>query len=144
MKIITSFIILLSFCMILCSCTSERNQAKAIEGVWQSIGHGKILKIDSTRYQVFDMESPSCSPIKFGSIKEMDSISDLKEGILTIQHGSETYNYEKIDKFPMSCTHNKSNPHRKTPEENLKPLLIASSKLIFKCKSSASVWNTPC
>ncbi len=129
MKIITFFLILFSFYVILLGCTSERNQAKSIEGVWQSIDQGKILKIDSTRYQVFDMESPSCSPIKFGSIKEIDSISDLKQGILTIQHGSETYNYEKIDKFPLSCTHNKNNPHRKAPEENLKPLLIASSNL---------------
>ena len=59
----TLFSLLLLF-ILFYGCTPKDKTNTSIEGIWESIGYGKILKIDSTTYKYFDITSISCLPSK--------------------------------------------------------------------------------
>lgn len=90
-------------------CKPNAKDNNSIEGIWKSVGYGKILKIDSITYKYFDITSISCLPSKEGEISEVENSIELKNDTLTVKKGLSLYNYTRTNKFPDSCKSNAKN-----------------------------------
>lgn len=94
-------------------CKPNDKTNNSIEGIWKSLGYGKILKIDKLTYKYFDITSISCLPSKVGNISEVENSIKLNNDTLTVQSGYNFYLYIKINKLPDLCQKNikdKNNP----------------------------------
>ncbi len=101
----TLFSLFLLF-IIFYGCKPNDKNHNSIEGIWESIGYGKILKIDSTTYKYFDITSISCLPSKEGEIAEVENTLELKNDTLTVKRGFSHYYYTRVNKFPDLCKKN--------------------------------------
>lgn len=91
-------------------CSTPKQHNNSINGVWKSIGYGKILEISDKKYRLFDITSISCTPFKKGNLSDFLPKYSVKNDTLTYQFGFEKYQYQRIDKLPQVCslTSNKS------------------------------------
>jgi carboxyl-terminal processing protease len=102
-------ITLFSFLLfLLIGCKPNDEKKNSIEGVWKSIGYGKILKIDSTSYKYFDITDISCLPSKQGDISEVKNSIVLKNDTLAVKSGYSFYYYTRTNEFPDLCQKNKN------------------------------------
>lgn len=99
------FSLLLLF-IIFYGCQSKNLNNNSIEGIWESVGYGQILKIDSTTYKYFDITSISCLPSKEGEISEVENSLKINNDTLTVKTGFSLYFYTRINKFPDLCKTN--------------------------------------
>jgi carboxyl-terminal processing protease len=96
----TKFFHLILFFILISSCTSNDQRTNSLEGIWKSVGYGKILKINSTTYEFFDITSISCLPSKKGDISEIKNSMELTNDTLFIKSGFSVYYYTRINEFP--------------------------------------------
>lgn len=85
------------------TCEAENKQDGSIEGIWQSIGYGRILTIESDKYAFFDITQISCLPVKEGSITDFSGNIELENETLFIKEGFDIYYFEKIEELPTFC-----------------------------------------
>ena len=102
-NMIFSLVIVLN---LLYACKPNEKNNNSIEGIWKSVGYGKILKIDSTTYKYFDITSISCLPSKQGDISEVKNSIALKNDTLAVKSGYSYYYYTRTNKFPDLCQKN--------------------------------------
>jgi len=95
------------FLLILSCQHKEDKQKESINGVWKSIGYGKILKIDSINYKYFDITDISCLPSKEGDISEIKNSIKLVDDTITVQRGFNSYYYTRATDFLDVCQNNK-------------------------------------
>jgi carboxyl-terminal processing protease len=88
------------------ACKPNEKNNNSIEGIWKSIGYGKILKIDSTTYKYFDITNISCLPSKQGNISEVKNSLELKNDTLAVKRGYSFYYYTRTDEIPDFCQKN--------------------------------------
>lgn len=100
---------LVLFFILLHSCKPNEQKNTSTEGIWESIGYGKILKIDSSSYEFFDKTSISCLPSKKGEISEVKNSLELTNDTLIIKRGFSYYYYTRLNEFPDLCKKNKEN-----------------------------------
>lgn len=98
----TLFSLLLIF-ILLISCKPNEEKSNSIEGIWKSIGYGKILKIDTKSYEYYDISDISCLPSKKGDISDFKETIEISNDTLTITSGFSKYRYERLSKFPDLC-----------------------------------------
>lgn len=98
----TLFSLLLIF-ILLISCKPKEENDNSIEGIWKSIGYGKILKIDTTSYEYYNITDISCLPSKKGNISGVSETMQISNDTLTITRGFSEYRYERLSKFPDLC-----------------------------------------
>jgi C-terminal processing protease CtpA/Prc len=91
---------------LLISCKSELQKNNSIEGVWESIGYGRIFQIDSTTYSIYDITKMSCLPIGVGSSSDFDGVISFKSDTLSIKRGYSVYSYTRIEDLPELCKDN--------------------------------------
>ena len=99
----TIFFHLIIFFILISSCKSNDQRINSLEGIWKSVGYGKILKINSTTYEFFDITSISCLPSKKGDISEVKNSMELTNDTLFIKRGYSVYYYTRINEFPNLC-----------------------------------------
>ncbi|MEZ4881346.1 MAG: S41 family peptidase [Flavobacteriaceae bacterium] len=98
------FIVLL---FLIASCQPKRNTKKeSMYGTWQSIGYGKILKIDSAKYQYYDITKVSCLPSKEGDISEIKNSIEVLNDTLAVKRGFNFYYYTRATEFDDLCKKN--------------------------------------
>ena len=103
---------LLIFLFVITSCKSNDQTKNSIEGIWKSIGYGKILKIDSTTYKYFDITNISCLPSKRGEISEIKNSLELINDTLSIKRGFKVYQYTRTEEFLKLCQQSKTNVNK--------------------------------
>ena len=93
------------------SCTEKVDKdLNSINGSWESLGSGWVLQIkDSTTYQIYDITSISCSPVKNGEFKEIEKSISLKNDTLSLVKGVITYKFKQINRLSDLCTTQTSN-----------------------------------
>jgi len=104
----TTFLSLALLSILLISCNPNDKKNNSIEGIWKSIGYGKILKIDSTTYKYFDITSISCLPSKQGDISEVKKSIELINDTLAVKRGFNFYYYTRTNEYPGLCQKNKN------------------------------------
>lgn len=109
MKSKTAFFFLILIANLFYTCKSSGPENNSIEGVWKSIGYGKILKIDSTTYSYFDMTNISCLPSKQGDILSVANSMELTNDTLVVKRGYSVYYYTRTEKLPKVCKKNNQN-----------------------------------
>ncbi|GGH03977.1 peptidase [Polaribacter pacificus] len=103
MKINVPIKLLLAITIILNSCVTSNKKNNSIEGIWKSIGYGKILKIDANSYEYYDITTISCLPAKEGKISDVKNSMQISNDTLTITRGFSKYRYVRLSKFPDLC-----------------------------------------
>lgn len=89
--------------LILSSC-SNRQPLASVNGVWESVGSGWILKInDSLEYAYYDTTKISCLPGRKGNFQEIENSLSLQNDTLSLLKGVITYKFTKINEFPDLC-----------------------------------------
>ena len=103
MHIMRTKIILFSqllFLIFLIGCKVIKSRNNSIEGIWKSIGYGKILIIDADSYEYFDITDFSCLPVKKGNILELGNSMHVTNDTLIEKLGMSKYHYVRIKKLP--------------------------------------------
>lgn len=90
---------LLLFLILLIGCKPIKSQNNSIEGIWKSIGYGKILVIDTDSYEYFDITDFSCLAVKKGNILEVANSIQVINDTLIEKRGFSKYCYVKIKKL---------------------------------------------
>tara|TARA_R110000868_G_scaffold178452_2_gene418123 strand:- start:3959 stop:5386 length:1428 start_codon:yes stop_codon:yes gene_type:complete len=94
---------LLLFLILLIGCKPNKEENNSIEGIWESIGYGEILKIDANSYEYFDITDFSCLPAKEGNISEVKNSMQVSNDTLIIKRGFSKYRYARIKELPDFC-----------------------------------------
>lgn len=97
---------LLLFLILLIGCKPNKEENNSIEGIWESIGYGEILKIDANSYEYFDITDFSCLPAKEGNISEVKNSMQVSNDTLIIKRGFSKYRYARIKELPDFCNQN--------------------------------------
>ena len=85
------------------ACTIEDAKKQSIDGIWQSIGYGRILKIDSAKYSYFDITTISCIPVKEGVLADLEHAITLVNDTLSIKRGYSVYSFKRVRELPNLC-----------------------------------------
>lgn len=102
------FVLLLSILAVsIYSCEeriSKNNNTISPDGNWESVGYGRILKIDSTGSFVLSDVSPfSCLPLMEGNLSDMGENLTLSQDTISLEDGINRYFFTRINELPGSC-----------------------------------------
>ncbi|WP_420571756.1 S41 family peptidase [Kordia sp.] len=114
MKKLNTLVLLITliFCV---KCKSNTNKTTTnhtaevtatINGVWKSIGYGRIIKVDEETVAIYDINSISCLPSEeFPRDAALKILSmNLKgENMMNVQMGINKYDFVRIEKMPENC-----------------------------------------
>lgn len=101
----TTFSFLITLLLVISSCQQESTKINtSIEGIWQSVGYGKLLTIDSIQYAYYDMTDHFCSPIKKGKTATIKNTLELKNDTLSVKRGYSIYQYIRTKELMDICT----------------------------------------
>lgn len=103
MRNISTLFSLFLILILLIGCKPNEEKKNSIEGIWKSIGYGKILKIGANTYEYFDITDISCLPVKKGDFSEVKSSMQISNDTLTVKRGFSEYHYVRVNKFPDLC-----------------------------------------
>lgn len=115
----------------LLSCQSDKkNNRNTVDGVWKSLGYGRIVKIEAGEYLLADVTSISCVPMMEGSIAEFGDKLKVKNDTLSLENGINTYHFIRIADMPAICK-------KDTPEYNAAQAKANDPEYNFEV-----LWNT--
>lgn len=103
MKPKTTIFFLILIANLFHTCNSSGIKSNSIEGIWKSVGYGKILKIDSTTYKYFDITSISCLPSKQGDLSQLKKSILLTNDTLAVKRGYSVYYYTRANELFDLC-----------------------------------------
>ncbi len=103
------FLLFSSIFIISCA-NKETPPAPTLDGVWQSVGYGRIVKIEAGNYKMADITKISCLPMLDGEISEFGDALRLTNDTLVLQDGINSYYFTRIDDAPPICK--KDSPER--------------------------------
>ena len=88
--------------------------AQTIDGVWQSVGYGRVIKIEEGAFKAAQVTSMSCMVELSGETAIFGEKLYLKEDTLRLDDGINRYKFVRIDDAPAICkdrdTTNYANP----------------------------------
>lgn len=102
---------------ILISCDSNRIESIS-DGVYESIGYGRLILIEDGSFQLFDVASNWCDQRINGSLKDFEKDLFIKDDTLNFKVGITNYQYLKISQLPAVCSMKYLNSELKDPEFN--------------------------
>lgn len=89
--------------LLLCSCQAIQDHKTTSEGVWRSVGYGRVLLIDTHSYTEYDMTEISCLPFAEGNISDIDGTLSISNDTLAISDGISMYYYVRSGELPSQC-----------------------------------------
>ena len=114
------FLPLLTFCLI--ACTESEVRESSFDGVWQSLGYGKILHIQGDDYSMYDITRLSCLPARQAKVSEFEEAIRRSNDTLSITVGTLTYYYTAAAGLPEMCPQPLSEEQRSDPIYNFEVL----------------------
>jgi len=100
------------------SCESSKKEKELINGIWESIGYGKIISIENKEYALYDRTKISCLPAQKGNISDFKNTITAQNDTLSISSGTSIYKYFRIDSLPNLCSKNFAENKRTDPIYN--------------------------
>lgn len=110
------------------SCESlEKNKSNSIDGVWKSVGYGRIVNIEEGEYTLADITSISCLPLMEGDISDFGENLQLQNDTLTLKDAINIYHFVRINEAPKVCQNDspeyaEAQAKAKDPEYNFEVL----------------------
>ena len=83
---------------VITSCNSDK-KASQIDGVWESIGYGRLVKVDDGEFLIADITEISCLPVISGNISDFGENISVKKDTLQLIDGINTYYFTKLNDF---------------------------------------------
>lgn len=100
------YLLMIIVCAIACS-PSKKN-GKILDGVWQSVGYGRILEIKNSSYHIYDVTKNSCLPTSTSPLTELMNYVQIKNDTLIQKQGILTYYYTRLTRLPDICNATRS------------------------------------
>ncbi len=110
------------------SCLSREPQnGNDKDGIWESIGYGRIVTIKEGEYIFADVTTFSCLPIMQGHIEEFGDALQLKNDTLSLSNGINCYYFTRRVEAPLVCQkdskeYNAAKALANNPEHNFEVL----------------------
>lgn len=106
--IIKSFdsLLILLIVLTLNSCSTNNNNLDTMNGVYKSLGYGRIAKIENGVFFLNDVTSKSCIPLASGEIKDFGEAFFYKNDTISLQDGINKYFFVRIKDLPAICIEN--------------------------------------
>ncbi|NMM47603.1 S41 family peptidase [Marinigracilibium pacificum] len=91
--------------LFLSSCNNKKVNNEVIDqnGIWQSIGYGRILVIDSSDYHFYDYTTTYCGLKKEGQTDKLSTSISIKNDTLLYSIGFDIYKFVRINNLPKIC-----------------------------------------
>ncbi len=81
----------------------------ALNGIWKMRGYGKIISVNDTVVNSYEVTSISCtlnSQLKRDDILQLGTMKRVDQNLLTITQGIKVYTLDKIEELPKSVEYN--------------------------------------
>ena len=114
---VKKYVLLIMVILLIGSCQTQKND-NSIHGTWESIGYGKILKIEDDDYKLYDVTKISCLPIEQGQLSKFGRNISVKNDTLSVSIGIGKYLYKRLHSFPKLCSMKLSDEKRNDPIYN--------------------------
>jgi hypothetical protein len=79
------------------------NSQNSIDGVYKSVGYGRILKIEDGAFLLADVTSLSCIPLMDGDVSDFDQYLKYDNDTIRIKDGINNYLFTRIEDAPQVC-----------------------------------------
>lgn len=83
---------------------SPNKQDEVFNGVWKSLGYGKILLIEDNTYSFYDITNISCLPARSSTLDELEKTIELRNDTLLFRQGTLNYSFTRLNSLPDVCT----------------------------------------
>ncbi|MDB4292027.1 S41 family peptidase [Maribacter sp.] len=110
--------------------TADKKNENSTDGVWKSLGYGRIVTIEAGEYLLTDVTSISCIPLLDGDISEFGDKLKVQNDTLSLEDGINTYYFIRVDEAPAVCKED-------TPEYNSAQAKANDPEYNFEV-----LWNT--
>jgi len=102
--------------ILLLSCNgNDTSEANSLDGVWESVGYGRLVKIVDGQYVMAEVTKISCIPILDGDISDFGEALYVKNDTLTLEDGINYYYFTRVEDAPAICK--KDSPERTEAEQ---------------------------
>jgi carboxyl-terminal processing protease len=82
---------------------SPKKQDGGFNGVWKSLGYGKILMISDNTFSFYDITNISCLPARSSSLDELEKSIELRNDTLFLRQGILNYSFTRLNELPDVC-----------------------------------------
>ncbi len=85
------------------SCQPDTTPVNPLNGVWKSLGSGRMMYIEDSNYHLYDLTQVSCLSNRISSIQEFGDALKVEKDTLNITIGIITYQYIRAEQLPELC-----------------------------------------
>ena len=107
--------------LVLMSCDSKKIESIP-DGVYASIGYGRLILIQDGSFQLFDVSSNWCDQRINGFLKDFDNALFIRDDTLNFKVGITNYQYLKMSHLPDICSKKYSYSELNDPKFNFEVL----------------------
>jgi len=96
------FLSVISLILLSCESPTKKNE-DSVDGVYQSMGYGRVVKVEDGEFLLADTTSKSCIALMEGNISDFEDAFQYKNDTITLQDGINTYYFTRIADAPAIC-----------------------------------------
>lgn len=74
-----------------------------MEGIWKSVGYGRIVNIEDGEFTLADVTKISCLPLMEGDVSDFDDNLKIQNDTLILKDGINIYAFTRISDAPKIC-----------------------------------------
>lgn len=112
MRLVFLLVLILSF---LACKNTETSTSPTMDGVWESIGYGRIVKIENGEYVMAEITDISCIPLMDGDLSDFGEALSIENDTIKLIDGINRYYFTRIEDAPVICK--KDSPERTEAEQ---------------------------
>ena len=84
------------------ACSSTKQDGE-FNGVWKSLGYGKILVINENTFSFYDITNISCLPARSSTLDKLGKSIELRNDTLFLRQGTLSYSFTRLNDLPDVC-----------------------------------------
>jgi carboxyl-terminal processing protease len=104
MKKLLSLLLLAIASLFVFSCNTTNDRIESAEGLWQSLGYGRIFQIEKDHYTYYEHSNQICAPTDQGMLTDFEGAFKVKNDTLTVTVGYDVFYFKRINELPKLCS----------------------------------------
>ena len=97
------------FIIVFLSCeSSDKKDPQSLDGVWKSVGYGRVVNIEEGEYTLADITAISCIPIMNGNISDFGDKLKMRNDTIILEDGINNYFFVRTEDAPAVCQNDTS------------------------------------